>query len=417
MAKVTSLLSVFCLLCLFSSMSSSVEADKKLGGTLPPIISLLLDSETQSVVQIRRKIISAGSFHTCMIIRLGEVICWGSNSPLTPGDEGYDVRLIPGVDTAIDIDSGQDITCVILANTEVACWGGGAENSLIRSADPIFLPDFDSDGNLDGARSVTVISNGFVCVSIEDGSVICYNDELGLAEPIFVDIERVVKFVATPFNNCALIEDGSVKCWGFASPYLGNGQFDQLDLTGSLRPFFDIVNVLNINNSAIDISAGSAHICALLSNFETRCWGDNTEGQLGNGESGFEPVTTSSIPVRPNWNSTIGVSRVVVSLFNSHTCALFLDGHVECMGRNHLGQLGNGEDGFGLISPNPVRVQNLGLQRITDITVNRNNYTCVSLENDQAKCWGDDNLFPDSQFEAGNSEAITTPTLVEGVPN
>jgi alpha-tubulin suppressor-like RCC1 family protein len=84
---------------------------------------------------------------------------------------------------------------------------------------------------------------------------------------------------------------------------------------------------------ATQIESGYDHTCASVSGGTVSCWGLNDHGQLGNGTT-----TNSSIPV-----SVSGVTAAVqVSAGGSHTCALVTGGSgVKCWGANSEGQLGN----------------------------------------------------------------------------
>src|SRR2546428_11944051 len=82
-----------------------------------------------------------------------------------------------------------------------------------------------------------------------------------------------------------------------------------------------------------------------------RCWGENVEGQLGNGTTA-NPSTGppgSSVPVAVS--GIAGAASITTGAY--HTCALLGDGTVRCWGRNGQGQLG---DGTLTNSTNPVRV-------------------------------------------------------------
>ena len=81
------------------------------------------------------------------------------------------------------------------------------------------------------------------------------------------------------------------------------------------------------------IAAGRAHTCALRADGTVGCWGDNIEGQLGDGTT-----TNRSTPV-----TVSGLANVVaVAAGNHHTCALRADGTVRCWGSNSAGELGDG---------------------------------------------------------------------------
>jgi alpha-tubulin suppressor-like RCC1 family protein len=122
------------------------------------------------------------------------------------------------------------------------------------------------------------------------------------------------------------------------------------------------------------ISAGGSHTCAIV-NGGVRCWGANTYGQLGAGNTGVDSVT----PVQVQ-GLTSGVTAVAAG--ESHTCAV-ANGAALCWGSGALGALGNNST---TNSPVPVQVQGLA-SGVTAIAA-ANSYTCAAV-NGAAYCWGD----------------------------
>jgi alpha-tubulin suppressor-like RCC1 family protein len=85
-----------------------------------------------------------------------------------------------------------------------------------------------------------------------------------------------IKHLALGDNHgCALFQDGHVRCWGSnTAGQLGNGQ----DGISYQNPATVVVGL----NNAVQLAAGARHTCALLEGGTISCWGDNTRGQLGN---------------------------------------------------------------------------------------------------------------------------------------
>jgi alpha-tubulin suppressor-like RCC1 family protein len=84
---------------------------------------------------------------------------------------------------------------------------------------------------------------------------------------------------------------------------------------------------------AVDISVARFRACALLDVGTVQCWGDNTNGALGDGSTStrYSPVSVSGLS-----------NAVAIATGGFHTCASLATGSVRCWGSNDNGQLGNG---------------------------------------------------------------------------
>lgn len=129
-----------------------------------------------------------------------------------------------------------------------------------------------------------------------------------------------------------------------------------------------------VNTPCVEaVTSGFNHVCAVF-NGAARCWGSNTEGQLGDGSSAnFSPV-----PVVVE-NLTSKVQAILAG--DVHTCAI-AEGEAWCWGRNNRGQLG---DNSTKNRPMPVQVQGLE-SGVQGIAAGRD-HTCAVV-NGRAQCWG-----------------------------
>lgn len=223
-------------------------------------------------------------------------------------------------------------------------------------------------------------------------------------------------------HTCALHEGGSVSCWGNnRQGQLGNGaeppdfeepSFDPSEIEmGSSVP----VAVKDITDSAA-IDAGFSHTCALHNNGRVSCWGENSLGQLGNGESGEEAL--SLVPV-----SVSGIADATdIATGSRHSCALLSDGTISCWGNNYFGQLGNGEsgreffytdtsDGF-VFSDLPVQVP--GIDDAIDVAAG-SSHTCAIHGDSSVSCWGSNRYGQLGYGSTGFGRHSVTPQKVEGI--
>ena len=86
-------------------------------------------------------------------------------------------------------------------------------------------------------------------------------------------------------TTCMVLSAGGIKCWGDGFyRTLGNGD----DTGANAKVPVDVVGITN----AVQVSVGKQQACALLANGSVKCWGYGIEGSLGNGTN-----DTSSTPV------------------------------------------------------------------------------------------------------------------------
>ncbi len=151
--------------------------------------------------------------------------------------------------------------------------------------------------------------------------------------------------------SCGITAGNGVVCWGA-------GQTGLVAIEGS--------------NGASGLVVGRAHACALAGG-RTICWGDNKQGQLGDGGN---TASTSAVAVTGDPGFT------VLSAGATHTCGL-AGGKAYCWGRGREGQLG---DGGTSDRKKPVAVR--GGQSFVQISAG-GNHTCAVTAAGQAYCWGD----------------------------
>lgn len=248
----------------------------------------------------------------------------------------------PAQGKATAVTAGQDFSCALTDGT-VKCWGGGEYGQLGDGA------------NTNSTTPVPV-------VGVSNASAI--TSGLG--------------------HSCALVEGGSVKCWG--SGWLGDGTFHERSTSVSVTGLSQVKS----------ISAGGSHTCAVTSDGAVKCWGYGTYAQLGDGTNSdrLAPVAVVGI---------VGAIQVVAG--GQHSCALLLDKSVKCWGSNEGGQLGDGNTS-GMLSPDPP-VTVTGLSNVTSLAAGRW-HTCALLSTSTVKCWGSN-----GSGELGTGNAFPT---TSGIP-
>ena len=105
------------------------------------------------------------------------------------------------------------------------------------------------------------------------------------------------------------------------------------------------LNVSGLTSGVTAIAARGRYTCALTNAGGVKCWGNNHDGQLGDGSR-----TDRNAPVDVT-GLTSGVKAIATGW--RHSCALMTAGGMTCWGNNHDGQLG---DGTGVDRKTPVDV-------------------------------------------------------------
>lgn len=169
-------------------------------------------------------------------------------------------------------------------------------------------------------------------------------------------------------HTCALTSGGGVKCWGYNS----DGQLG--DNTGIDRSL--PVNVVGLASGITAIAPGGYHTCALTAAGGAKCWGSNGRGQVGNND----PLSTPRTPVDV-FGLTSGV--VAIGAGSEFSCALTANQGVKCWGNNLKGQLGD-----GTLTPRNAPVDVVGLTSGAAAISVGYEHACALTISGGVKCWG-----------------------------
>src|SRR5262245_23645379 len=187
------------------------------------------------------------------------------------------------------------------------------------------------------------------------------------------------------FHSCAVLANRQARCWGHGSDgELGTGSFDpQFNTAQVVRNPGDTGPLQGV----VQVALGDHHTCARLANGQVRCWGDNADGQLGNGDA----PNDQSLPVAVrNADDTANLADVRrISAYSFGMCALLANREVRCWGADNAGQLGN--DVPVSSTELPVAVLNVAgsgnLRNVAALSSGTDS-NCAVLTNGQARCWG-----------------------------
>ncbi len=347
-----------------------------------------------------------GESHACSV-GLGLVRCWGDNAYGQLGDGTQVARpgadLVSGISTATQVVSGKSHACALLADQSVRCWGRGDSGELGNGAfSHSSLPVVVS-----GLGQVTALAAGLhhTCARRSDGSLRCWganwygqagNGASGGAEntPVAVSgISTALQVVAGEHHTCAVLADGSLRCFGRNN----DGQLGDGSVIDRSTPV--TVSGLTVATAGAVLAVGSEHTCAIAVGGGVRCWGWDGFGQLGQGSA----VGSSALPLVV---SDVAAATALVA-GQRHTCAARSDGRVACWGENANGQLGDDTQSTSNL-PRTV----VGLGQVTMLSAGLK-HSCGGLDIQSTYCWGMNGY---GQLGGGHARYETTPQAVIGTP-
>ena len=193
-------------------------------------------------------------------------------------------------------------------------------------------------------------------------------------------------------HTCAVTTSGGLTCWGDNA----NGQLGDGTIINKKSP----TTVPTLSSGVTRVSAGGSHTCALTTGGGLKCWGANNYGQLGDGTTTPRKVPTDVQGLTSNVAS--------IAAGNVHTCAVTISGAAKCWGSGTLGSLG---DGTATDKTAPVVVSGLSTG-VASLTAGHG-HTCVVTTSGAAKCWG-----YNYSGQVGNGGLYTTqntPATVNGL--
>lgn len=262
--------------------------------------------------------------------------------------------------------------------------GGGAATSGGGGA------SLDCGGHGCGVKQLA-LGTIAACALLEDGTVACYGGgivgTLGRADDPMIDpvptrvpnLKNVAKIFGGGYSMCAVLTDKTVTCWG---P-------DQSENPYGARPgsLFVVEGLAGV----VDLSVATSHTCALVEGGDVYCFGSNYFGELGDG-------TTNNTKKPVKAGSVSGVKQIATGA--EVTCAVLADGSASCWGMNDMGQLGQGGSSDKLVHSDPMPVLGLdGPVKSIDAS-SEAGVVCALLESGTTKCWGE---------KLGDSTGAATP--------
>jgi uncharacterized repeat protein (TIGR02543 family) len=319
-----------------------------------------------------------GYSHTSALTSTGRVFMWGNNSLGQLGDGTNEYRFKPleitsrfnlmGSEKIVSLQLGHDTSYALSSSGQLFSWGDNNSGQL------------------------------------GDGTTISKNNPVNMTSQFNLNTGETITMVRTKNSHTiASTSIGRVFAWG-ANGYgqLGNGNSDSKNIPMNISSSFNISNPETI----IDIQLGFSHSSLLTSAGRLFMWGINYGGQIGNGGYGIQytPITINN---RFTFLTNESISSI--RLGSGHSVALTNLGRVFAWGENYNGQLGNGEySSYNLPQHITGRFTLLANETITSLSVGSTSNAAMTSTG-RLFVWGSNNQ---GQLGIGNYEQQVNPWLM-----
>ncbi|HYQ03260.1 MAG TPA: hypothetical protein VER96_31515 [Polyangiaceae bacterium] len=369
--------------------------------------------------------LALGGNTTCALSSTGVVKCWGFNGSGELGlghTENRGDSIVPRQSDAVDLGVGRKAkaisvsakgsACALLDGGDLKCWGNnqfgqlGTGDLTNRGDKPNQMGNALKPIALGAGRKAISVSAGadYTCAVLDDGSVKCWGSNgygrlgtensasLQAPDPMAaVKLGRKAKAVSASADGvtCALLDDGTLRCWGniwFAT----HSDYAELGGDPGIGDFAGEISGLPpltfSGASPVQTLVAGRVSAVILGDGSLRLWGNSSDAQLGPGAV-YLGLTPTELAAVPPVEIGIGQTAKAIALGAAHACALLNGGVVKCWGDNSAGQLGLGNADATNATPSAMDAVYLGGQRALQIAAGQS-HSCAILDNGTIKCWG-----------------------------
>jgi alpha-tubulin suppressor-like RCC1 family protein len=288
--------------------------------------------------------VSAGNYHTCGVRKNGKLYCWGYDGTGEVGNGDTTGRVttplrIGTFEDWANVSAGSYHTCGVRKNGKLYCWGsdgagqvgnGPGDSNILA---PVRVGSFEDWSTVAAGASHT-------CGIRHGGKLYCWGsdvtgqigDDDGTNDNVTAP-KRIGSFEdwatvsAGANHNCGVRKNGKLYCWGLdSSGQVGDGDSTSDNVTAPRR--------IGTFEDWAGVDAGTNHNCGVRKNGKLYCWGNDGSGQVGDGDEAGNVTSPRRIGTFEDWANDAGGA--------SHTCAVRANGKLYCWGADLFGQLGDG---------------------------------------------------------------------------
>lgn len=354
--------------------------------------------------------ITAGNEHTCGLTTAGGVKCVGLNNAggLGDGQACGNTFCTTPVDVCEVFDEINQVCTQTLSNVADVEAGGGhlgggtfaGWTCALTTADRVKCWGHNEWGQLgDGTLGDGAVSEPFDNLSTTPVDV-CQGPPG--AQQCNQSLSSVEAVAAGVYHTCALMLDTTVKCWGRNE----SGQLGDGTTTTRSTP----VGVCASGSGAgcsggsaltgvLALAAGGVNTCAVVAPGSVKCWGGNSQVQLGIGPPDNDPHP-NPVDVCADENCSSNLSNATTVTTNNSSCALIQTSGVKCWGDNPWGQVGDGTtnnrttpvDVCAVGATPPCTPANNNILTGVVSLAQTDDHTCALTQTVAVLCWGSNNF-------------------------
>jgi hypothetical protein len=336
------------------------------------------------------QLVSWGDRISCAVVGDGDLMCWGPGWSQGEWPESqYPIKTDIGTRSVLAVEVGDRYGCVLCTDGAVLCWG-------INDYSP-FKPfnDLKPSKIPIEAKAVQITSaqpSGFhVCIVVEHGDVYCVSRDVSVLQLVQIDNCFAMHIQSEGDTTHILCSDGRLY-QDFTTHNLGHHESEYR------KPVLLAIGGTTPGLTIQSGSFGDTHKCAIYSDAQLRCWGDNRFGAVGTGNTNI-----SSIDSPTEIQLVDGKTATSVSVTGHSTCAILSDQSVQCWGQF------NQE-----VVASPKKINTLtNVLRLASAPVIGGDAFCALSDTERLWCWGDNPTIFGLGVCDTQSRYISVPTLLD----